>query len=296
MGCRPINPIEAILQMSRYKLLILPFTLLLIGFNLHASEGVPNILEGHSPVDDLRADFENIDWFNDYNKNIEYWHDTHNKDQEKRGPESLKPVDTPIGGRPGSHGALEMSRIDDPWQQEMLSPAFKNKLGRALKREDQPIFIVRIYLPPFDQWGDAYHFGFRQQTYAKGIEKVIPEAKDDKYSTSIWVKKDGKKISFYFRAANVQPNDQPGGPAVKPGWWTWAIAFDKNGIGHYYISEGTASPTKDDEVFDTTKFQPSNNPHMEEIEYSYFAIARGGGNPKFVIDDYEVWVKKPLEE
>ena len=118
-----------------------------------------------------------------------YWHDPPN--DKKRGIEHKKWIATPTGGKPDSLGALEIGRINDSMQQEILSPTFNKKLGKVLNRSDKPVFIVRVYLPPFQEWGDDYHFGFRQQTFMKGVQSTIyAYAYDDKYSTSIWVKKD----------------------------------------------------------------------------------------------------------
>ncbi len=248
-----------------------------------------NILDGHVRVDALCANFEHQNWLNQNyrSRDDNYWHDPP-PISDKRGIEHKKWVAPPVGSTLDSLGALEISRINDLMQQELLSPTFQKKLGKVLKRADKPVFIVRVYLPPVNL-SKNYGFGFRQVTFARGIEKVIPITKDDKYSTSIWVKND-PKVSFYFRAANGKPDDISGGPMVESGWWTWAIAFDRDGIGHYYLSKGTNVPTSNDEVFDTTQFPSPNNPRMDEIEYSYFAISGGDGDQKFVIDDYEVWV------
>ena len=204
--------------------LFLSAIVFIIASGANASDNVSNVLGRKVRLDALCANFENENWLDDYNRGDDYWHET--RSDYKRGLESLKRVTSPAIGS----GALEISRISDPRQQEMLSPAFSGKLGHKLSRSDRPVFIVRLWLPPLDQWGESYHFGFRQEVRASNIPS--------EYSTSIWVKKDQDKISFYFRAANGQDGDVPGGPKVEPGWWTLAIAFDDKGIGHYYVSQG----------------------------------------------------------
>lgn len=176
-----------------------------------------NILDGHVPVKELCDDFENKNWLNNqYRGNDDnYWHDPpidRDPSKSKKSIEHKKWVTPAPGGKLDSFGALEIGRINDPTQQEMLSPTFAKKRGRVLKRADKPVFIARVYLPPFDEY---YGFGFRQQTYARDIESIISIAVDDKYSTSIWVKNDSRGVSFYFRAANSQ-GDEPGGPMVQP--------------------------------------------------------------------------------
>lgn len=278
--------------MNRPHILIALLLSFMVSF-ISSSCASDNILDGHVPVNELCANFENKNWLADHYRsgNDNYWHDPpidRDPSKSKKSIEHKKWVTPPDGGKLDSFGALEIGRIIDPMQQEMLSPTFAKKRGRVLKRADKPVFIVRVYLPPFDEY---YGFGFRQQSYMKDIGNII-HVEDDKYSPSIWVKNDSRGVSFYFRAANDSEGDQPAGPKVEPGWWTWAIAFDDNGIGYYYISKGTNVPTKNDEVLDTSKFPAPNNPRTDEIEYSFFAISKNGGNSKFVIDDYEVWVAK----
>lgn len=265
---------------------ICTFIILVLGFvvsSIESGYASNSILDGHVPVNELCANFENENWLNENYRSDDdnYWHDppiNYDPKYQKIGIQHKKLVTPPFGGKPDSFGALEIGRINDSTQQEMLSPTFAKK-REILKRSDMPVFIVRVYLPPFNKY---YGFGFRQWI----------SIKDVKYSTSIWVKNNNNGAHFYFRANNGQENDVPGGPCVEPGWWTWGIAFDNKGIGYYYVSKGRNVPTKNDEVFDTSKFPAQNNPNMDEIEYSFFAISEGDGDSKFIIDDYEVWVAK----
>jgi len=269
-------------------LLILLFLLNFITPSLESKTKQVDVLGRTKRLDIICENFESNVWSKNYNKNNAYWHATSNP--SKRGPELLELVPPPSGRKPGSSQALKISRISDPKQQELLSPAFAMKLGRNLTRSDQPVFVVRIWLPPFDKWGQAYGFGFRQQTHASNISNIS----NNEFSTSIWVKKNQNGINFYFRAANGSKDDLPSRIIVKPGWWTLAIAFDVEGIGHYYISKGTNIPTTKDEVFSTTRFPTPNNPLMDDVAYSYFAISAITGFfnmvPQFIVDDYEVWV------
>lgn len=267
-------------RLRKYAILTMCLMTMCIECRANGKQLISDILDGRELAKSLCDNFENPNWDINYG-NDDYWHDVKDDDHKKIGPESRIRITSPAIGE----GALELSRKNDPRQQEILSAPFK------ISRKDKPIFIVRVYLSSLENWVEYDGFGFRLQTFMKDIHRVIPIAYDDKYSTSIWVKKKDGKINFYFRAANGRNGDEPGGPVVEPGWWTWAIAFD-DGVAHYYISKGKSVPTSENHAFDTTQFPPPNNPQMEEIEYAYFAISPNGGNPKFVIDDYEVWIKK----
>lgn len=214
-----------------------------------------------------------------------------------RGKPKFMHVTTPDGGKIGSAGGLEIypsynNSDGNPNQDDLLTPEFAPKLGRKLTRENQPVFIVHVWLPPFDQWGDYYSFGFRHETFPENGNKYYP---------TIWLKYDKRakqKSYFVFRIGTGVADDVYGGPIGQPGWWTLAIAFDRNGIGHYYACPGVTNPTEKNKVFDTTQFRTTNgtnNPFMDSVNYSFFSLgypAKGNASPRFIIDDFEVWVVK----
>jgi hypothetical protein len=85
-------------------------------------------------------------------------------------------------------------------------------------------------------------------------------------------------------------------PIRQPSWWTLAVAFDENGIDHYYIRPGKGIPTEKDEICNATQFRTNHNedtPSMDYVLYSFFHLGypeTGNASPSFVVDDYEVWV------
>lgn len=257
---------------------------------------VSNILGRTVRLDVLCDDFEDINWNYDFQKDSCYrgfW-----RGGSGRGvPEVLTRVKTPDGGKSGSTGALEIrtNKIDNdsvPNQEDFLTAEFTQKLGRKLTQANQPVFIARVWLPPLEQWGDYYSFGFRHESFPKNGNKYYP---------SIWIRFDKQaeqKPVFFFRIGTGVAKDVYGGPIGQPGWWTLAIAFDKDGIGHYYACPGVDNPTERNKMFDTTQFRTTNgtdNPSMDYVNYSFFSLgypSEGNTSPRFVIDDYEVWVVK----
>lgn len=246
----------------------------------------------------LCDDFEDKDWHYDYQKHSCYrgfW-----RTDDRGDPKLLARIATPDGGKSGSTGALEIRTNNsdsnhDPNQEDLLTVEFNQKLGSELTRADQPVFIVRVWLPPFDQWskGQSLNFGFRQ---------TARPSNGSEYYASIWLYHNTPPVGqiepgprFVFRIGTDAP-DVFDGPIKQPGWWTLAIAFDEKGVGHYYARPGVDVPTEKDEMFSTVQFRPINgtdNPLMDHMGYSFFSLSRSKGDkvsPRFVIDDYEVWI------
>ena len=75
-------------------------------------------------------------------------------------PDIIKRVPTPPGGLPGSHGALLMRTLNsgvpyyhtNKFQQDDLVFNASMTTGGYISPSRTPNAIVRVYLPPFDQW------------------------------------------------------------------------------------------------------------------------------------------------
>lgn len=247
-------------------------------------------------LDTLCDDFEDPKWHFDYQTHVDYrgfWRtDDHGE------PDLLRRIKTPDGGKAGSGGALELRTNDNdakPDQDCLLTIEFKNR--RTLTRADQPVFIVRVWLPPFEEWNaGVLNFGFRQTAR-------IDEKTD--YYQSIWLFHDGHKPLWFLRngiaysdGTQLNFNDMIKGYIAHSNWWTLAIAYDERGVGHYYAAPGTDTPTEKDELINTSQFTRDDglvSPFMDHMGYSFFSLGYPADHrisPRFVIDDYEVWVMK----
>jgi len=291
--------------------------------------------------------FEDTSW--SYNPQTEEFYKKLWRGGSGRGiPELLKRVTTPTGGKDGSKYALEICTNETEiykdknlTQEDLLTAEYEQILKRKLTRADQPVFIVRVWLPPFDQWGDQRSFGFRHESF---LENGV---KDQHYST-IWLVYDRSmkpKPFFKYRIGTNELFYEVYDPRLieQDGWWTIAIAFDKNGFCHYYAHPGVGDLTEKDEMFDATQLFPEvYDPRLIEqdgwrtiaqgrkivihegigiptnkgeidnititslltkygkdallmkyINYSFFTLGypiSGNTSPRFVIDDYEVWI------
>lgn len=265
---------------------------------------VSNVLGRTVPLNIIWDDFESPNWNYNYQDHVcchGFWIGTIGLGEPDRGdPELLKCIATPDGGKNGSTRALEIrtNEIDSdkvPYQEDLRTINFEKKLGRKLTRTDQPVVTVRVWLPPFDQWGDYYKFGFRQEFIRKNDFQYY------QYYASIFFVYDKPRPFFIFR---IHPNLEKkaieilGGPIRKPGWWTLAIAFDEKGVDYYYARPGVDIPTEEDKIFDTRQLKAKEDTYdssMDKVAYSFFSLMypeTGNASPQFVIDDYEVWVVK----
>lgn len=257
----------------------------------------------------LGDDFEDMNWSYDYQNHISsnrLWR-SGSCDGE---PELLARVPTPEKGKNGSTGALEIrtntiEQFDDGTStghfgmEKLLTVEYEQILKRKLTCVDQPVFIIRVWLPPFDQWlrkdpeQDLYEIGFRHEVFPK---------KGSKYYPSIFLHHERSlpKPCFIVRIFPMDTGEQNRDILVKyidqQYWWTLAIAFDADGVDHYYAHPGVDIPTEKDEIFNTGIFRNENGietPSMDYVFYSFFHLGypeTGNVSPRFVIDDYEVWV------
>lgn len=249
-------------------------------------------------LDILCDDFEDRDWHYNYQDHTCYrgfWGPA-----DRGEPEFIRRVVTPSGGLKESSGALEIrtdnsGKDNNPGQDDLKTQGFSTRLGRDLARADQPLFVVRVWLPPFSEWPEGKGlgvFGFRQAAQ-------LTENRTSEYYPSIWFcydKQIGPSPYFFFRLGNGRALDVRGDAISQPGWWTLAIAFDTKGIGHYYARPGIKTPTEANKMFDTTRFRTVDgidNRRMAFCGYSFFSLgSKQGASTRFVIDDYEVWAVK----
>jgi hypothetical protein len=255
-------------------------------------------------LEPLCDDFEDADWAWDAAAN----RDTHSRWQGSfRGaPKRLARVAPPTDGVPGSSGALALRTEGDqdahPNQDDLINRDYAGRLGRALTRADQPVFRVRVWLPPFAEWTrGTSNLGFRHE--ARSVSLVSPQNTVGYYYPSIWLRDVPPAQApaahgprWVVRIGTGVAADEDAGPIPQPGWWTLALAFDEQGLGHYYARPGIGPLTAEHRIWDTTRFRPTQgaNPAMDSVAYGFFSLgypADGRLTPAFVVDDYEVWVR-----
>jgi hypothetical protein len=226
----------------------------------------------------------------------------------KRGcPDVIRRVETPEGGLAGSSGALLLKtrrsgipgEISGKMEQDDLIVNVRSRLGGYVPMSWSPSIVVRVYLPPLEQWEKrtGIHFGFRGDCEAyvteqgKGLfareETVLKE-----YWPGIFLyftsrhdsgqKKDSAK--FLFRAG-PQGWDFPGPEIKETGWWTLGLSFTSDGQVHYYVSPGVDDLTEEDYV--ASQFPYGYK--CERLNNFFFNVANHEDgrtwSTEFIIDD-----------
>jgi hypothetical protein len=177
-------------------------------------------------------------------------------------PDFIKRVETPPDGLPGSTGSLMIAtrdsgvpgRISRSNQQDDLIA----RIGGAIPVSRSPSVVVRVYVPPFDQWAPrtGNSFGFRASCFGRKPANV-PRRRGSPASDDYWPgffihffsKSDGRTPQDY--AALLIRSDERGvdfwGPRIDgPGWWTLGMSFTPDGQVHYYARQGVEDLTAKD--------------------------------------------------
>lgn len=178
----------------------------------------------------------------------------------KRGyPDIVRRVETPPGGPEGSKGALLLQSLYTGWQG---SPSYQmqqddfvcnvyTRLGGTVPVWQTPSCIVRVYLPPVDQWEarTGPHFGFRlsvdtmtskkRETYWPGMfinfeSKTQTRQEHDYAYISIRSSRNGQD----YKALQI----------AQTGWWTLGMTCTPDGQIHYYAKPGLENLTPEDRI------------------------------------------------
>jgi hypothetical protein len=225
-------------------------------------------------------------------------------------PDVIRRVSTPEGGIEGSEGALLMvsrqtgipGSYSRTMQQDDLIVDVQSRLGYSIPVSWSPNVVVRVYLPPFEEWErrTGPSFGFRA---ACETHRMKPNKKSksrwggggsswqqDTYWPGLFIQfqqGDGKSIadsaSFSVRSGPSGHDFQ--GPKIKElGWWTLGMSFTPDGRVHYFARPGVEDLTAEDHI-------TSQNPYgfqCERLDTFFFNVVSGdNGNwsTPWIIDD-----------
>jgi hypothetical protein len=196
----------------------------------------------------------------------------------KRGqPDFLRVVPTPEGGLPGSQYSLLMrtlhsgipGRLTYQMQQDDLVVNCQGALGTGISVAQSPSAVVRVYLPPLDQWEDRSGptLGIRLalQTHAWKLpdeEDTIPlfRSRTKRYMTEVYWP--GMFVQFQSKSdrrttedsayltirGNARGADMRGPDITTTGWWTFGMSCTPDGQVHYYASPGIDDLTAADYI------------------------------------------------
>jgi hypothetical protein len=220
-------------------------------------------------------------------------------------PDVVQRVATPEGGLPGSTGALLMQSRDTgvpgsysyKFQQDDLIANVVNLERGPISVSRMPSVVVRVFLPPWDQWErrTGPSFGFRASCETHKMGKtgrwgrgggLQPET----YWPGMFIQfnqGDGQKVkdsaTLLLRGAS-NGGDFAGVKITKPAWWTLGLSFTPDGQVHYFAHEGVADLISKDHL--SSQYPYGYN--CEQVDTYFFDVISGdNGNQStaWIIDD-----------
>lgn len=187
----------------------------------------------------------------------------------KRGqPDFMRQIPTPEGGLPNSRGALLIRTLNSgipgrrsfKMEQDDLIVNCQQNLRSTIPVSQIPNAVVRVYVPPFEQWEDRNgpSFGIRVavQTHAwkvpdeprnRGFFRRTPKKEylNEVYWPGMFIQFRSKtdprydEDSAYLTVRGNQRGADMRGPEIsEPGWWTFGMSCTADGQVHYYASPG----------------------------------------------------------
>ena len=182
----------------------------------------------------------------------------------------VKRVPTPAGGLKDSKGALQLrslntgvpGRLSYQMQQDDLLCNINTKLGGYIPVSWNPNFVVRVFLPPWEQWEDRTgpSFGVRADLMGTKIDNNVrfrrfsnPES--EQYWPGLFIchqrkqeTADGKPLAYFIIRAGNQGEDLSGPTIKETGWWTIGMSFTGDGKVHYFASPGLDHLKREDYI------------------------------------------------
>ncbi|MDZ4779785.1 MAG: hypothetical protein SGJ19_05995 [Planctomycetia bacterium] len=222
-------------------------------------------------------------------------------------PDVLERVATPAGGLPGSAGSLLMTSLDTgipgrrtkEVQQDDLHASCSARVGGLIPVSSSPSAVVRVYVPPFEEWEqrDGLSFGFRLSLRGTAPKQTKQEL--EKFWPGIFIqyhprgtaRSQGPSANLVLRASN---RGDTAGPAITPGWWTFGMSCTSDGMVHYYAGEGVEDLTE--ENFIASYY--AHGYRARQFSTFFFNVANqaDGRNwtTEWIIDDPALYVVGPL--
>lgn len=235
----------------------------------------------------------------------------------KRGmPDVIKRVETPAGGLPGSLGAMYLRTRDTGIPG---SPGFKQAQddlimsAKPMTLSYYPSYVVRVYLPEWDQWEQRQGVSFGIRAGMQGPQEVD---KDDKSFGRRLFRRSKKEMEIepYYPGffisftpenhsgnstgsayanilirANHLGHEVPGPVIKKPGWWTFGMSVTPDARCHYYASPGVDDLKPSDFITSQFPYQIQGT-HFNTIFFNVCSADDGKSwSTPWIIDDPKVF-------
>jgi hypothetical protein len=223
-------------------------------------------------------------------------------------PDLLRRVATPEGGLPGSQGALLIrtlhsgvpGRLSYSGQQDDLIVQTTQRVGGYLPVARSPSVVVRVFIPPFDQWENrsGSSFGFRADLRGRkrygGLEQYWPGMFLQFNSQSD--PRHQQDSAFLILRAQQSGHDFRGPDITETGWWTFGMSFTPDGQVHYFASPGVDDLTPQDHLASRLCY----GFHAERFHTFFFNVlskddGRSWSTP-WIIDDPALYLASPTTQ
>ncbi|MGE5195012.1 MAG: hypothetical protein ACM3U2_21170 [Deltaproteobacteria bacterium] len=196
-------------------------------------------------------------------------------------PDVVKRVETPPGGLRGSNYSLSLrskvtgvpGRPSYQMQQDDLLVNVSSLMGGPISVSKSPSVVVRVFLPPFEQWEKrtGSTFGFRAELEGGSMRLASHKGffgKGSKMKRKYEAYWPGFFIQFNSRSdgqnkedsaqlvirAGAQGEDIVGPKITETGWWTLGMTFTPDGSTHFYASPGVDPLTERDHITTTKPY------------------------------------------
>ena len=317
----------------RFKSLCLAIiTGLFVGIGLvcdvAAQSYMPAVIPGSgTELTEVGDDFEDETWTWNANlpKVLNFKDDTHSKNfplgaasngrwyegQVRGQPDSVRRVETPVGGLTGSTGSLALRSLrtgsSHPGHQQQQDDFIANIAERigTIQVGRSPSVVTRVWFPPIDEWENrtGCHFAYRVGVETNPHARQQGGLRYDKFEGTYWPgmfihmdSKEGKGAtgneydSAYFWMKATDDGRQMRGPQITTtGWWTLGMSLTPDGRVHYYAKPGVEDLTANDHIGSSFPF----GYRAERLRSFFFNVCNGDDgktwSTEFVVDDAKVF-------
>lgn len=222
-------------------------------------------------------------------------------------PDLVKRVDTPAGGLPGSRGALVLRTLNSgrpgilsfKAQQDDFIANVKSRVGGMLPVAWSPNVVVRVFVPPLDQWEKRSGTSFAFRAGVHGHKANDGWGKTEDYWPGILFNlyrgdsRKNKPDRARLRMRAGPSGRDVEGPEIKTtGWWTLGMTFTPDGRVHYYAHAGVDDLTSADHI---GSHYPYGNVCRQFETFFFDVLSNDDGHTwstEWIIDDPELYVVK----
>ena len=229
-------------------------------------------------------------------------------------PDIIKRVETPAGGIPGSQWSLALRSRQTgipgapsrKMQQDDLLVNISSILG-PVQVSRTPSIVVRVFLPPFEQWErrTGASFGVRAELEGGSLQPNMHKhffssgmkRKQEAYWPGFFIqfnsKSDGQNkenSALLLIRAGTQGEDIPGPLITQTGWWTLGMSFTPDGSTHFYASPGVDPLTERDHIVTTKPYGHT----AEKLNTFFFNVVNQDDgrtwSTEWIVDDPELYL------